>query len=350
MLSWPQRLVISLAWLISGCAGAAPPLTLPTTLCSGKASPPSCRDPREAALRLEDPGLEVLFSEAPPAGAQATRVLTVASSSGGSRVVFRAKFRPTTADAGSNSARKELAAHALQDLVLAPTDWVLPPAAFVCIPIDVARRAIEPDSQPTFRGADCVAGVLSWWLEGGRSLEEAHDAGLLRQEWPLDEELFRAVPSYRSSLADLNVLAHVATHGDSHWKQFVLVGERATARMWLVDNSMAFDGYRNRNFVDGPWDWSNLHVPAVRRDTVARLRRVVDEGSLERLAVVAQRRIEGGRLVAVPPQPATDHRNLGVRWVDGELQVGLTRSEITRLRRRARQLVRKLDAGTLQTF
>lgn len=335
---------------MSGCAGATPPLTPPVTLCSGDANPPACRAPREAALRLEDPRLEVLASEPPPAGAQATRVLTVASSSGGSRAVFRAKFRPTTADAGSNSARKELAAHALQEMVLDPADWVLPPAAFVCVPIDVARQAFEPDAMPTFRGADCVAGVLSWWLEGGRSLEEAHDAGLLRQEWPLDEDLFREVPSYRASLADLNLLAHVATHGDSHWKQFVLVGERPSARMWLVDNSMAFDGYRNRTFVDGPWDWSNLHVPAVRRATVERLRRVVDEGRLESLAVIAQRRIEGGRLVPAPIQPATEHRNLGVRWVGAELQVGLTRAEITRLRRRARQLVQKLDAGTLRTF
>lgn len=337
------------------CGDALPPLTPPTALCTSARPPaaaPACRDPLEVERRLIDPQLEMLASTDPPSGAQKVVVLTVASSAEGSRIVFRAKFRPASTDFGSSSPRKELAAHALQKLVLDPTDWVIPPAAWVCLPLDRYRAVVDPEAEPTFRGTRCAAGVLSAWIEDGRSLDQAEDDGALSREWPLDEQLFRESDSYRRSLADLNLLAHVATHGDSHWKQFVLVGQGPTARMLLVDNSMAFDGYRNRRFIDGPWDWSKLHVPSLRRETVERLRRALEPGpnGTDGLATIAQLRLERGTFTRVAPRPPTSHRDLGVRWSGPELQIGLTQAELRRLEKRARQLVARLDAGTLKTF
>lgn len=332
----------------AGCASTS--LTPPLALCTRGPALAGCRDPRDAERLLQSVDHEVLASEEPMTGAQETRVLTMATGVGPDRIVFRAKFRAASADVGSSSARKELAAHALQQLVLDPLDWVVPPATFACLPLDAFRARIDDDAEPTFRGAPCVAGVLSWWIEGGRSLEDAHEVGILAQAWPLDVALFRHLPSYRASIADLNLLAHVATHGDSHVHQFVVTGDRQTARVWLVDNSMAFDGYVNRDLVHGPWDWSNLHVPEVRRATVERLRDALEAGHLDALATVAQRRLIDGRLVPVAPEPPDGQRQHGVRWKGAELQVGLTRSEIARLRRRVRQVVAKLESGRLRTF
>jgi hypothetical protein len=338
--------------LLVGCGGGpAAPLTPPFALC-GPASPAgSCREPAEVERMLIDPELEILGSDDPPSGAQGTRVLTVASSATGSRVVFRAKWRPWSTELGFNSPRKDVAAYAVQSMLLAPHDHVVPPTRAACLDLDRVRRGIDEDASATWPPARCSAGILAYWLEGSLSLEAAHDEGWLREEYPLDGKLFDASEPYRRSVADINLLAHLISHGDSHWQQFLVTGDPRSPRMYLVDNSIAFSSYRNSTFKNGKWDWSNIHVPRLRRASLDRMREMSD-AELDRLMVVEHLRREGDRLVpgAMPGGEAGKDRDHGVRRVGDDVQIGLDEAEITALRRRIRKLIAKVDAGQIVTF
>ena len=338
----------------AGCGGAShPPVTPPSTLCApGEGAGGACREPEDVERLLSDPDLEILGVEAPPSGAQGVRVLTLASkipSTSSAPVVFRAKWRSWSTAEGFSSPRKEVAAYALQRLLFDPRDGVVPPTRVTCFPLAVARRHLDAGAQATWPDAPCEAGTLAYWLEGSRSLEDAADEGWLDREYPLDERLFDASEPYRRSVADVNLLTHLASHGDSHRQQFVVTGSRGAPRLFLVDNSIAFGSFRNPDLKDGPWDWSNLHVPRLRRASVDRARALTD-ADLDRLAVAEQLVLRGERLIAAPPGPPGKERDRGERWVDGAVQIGLDRAEITRLRRRLHRLIADVDAGRIATF
>jgi hypothetical protein len=108
---------------------------------------------------------------------QGTQVLTLASEGESDRVVFRAKWRPFAAGPVFSEPRHALAVFRLQTLLLEPADYVAPPTAGRCIPLEEYRRSVDPRATETFAGAGCVFGVLSYWLEEVHGIEDAHDDG-----------------------------------------------------------------------------------------------------------------------------------------------------------------------------
>lgn len=308
----------------------------------------ACRDPREVEAMLATAPLEVIASADPPAGRQDAKVLTLAADTARGRVVFRAKWRPNSSAHQLNSPRKELCAHAVQELLLPPEEWVVPPVASRCLPIDVVRARIDPEAQVSFPGGRCVLGFVSYWLEDARDLDQAEDEHLLADDTPLDPETTRRSPSFRRSVADVNLLAHLISHGDSHPDQFVVTGTRAAPSVHLVDNTIAFSHYRNPSLGER-WDWSRLHVPAVRRATVERLR-ALTPADLDRLLVIEQHALEDGLLVPERPGAASPGSEGGIRFVGDRLQIGLTRTELALLRQRVRSVLRRVDEGRLATF
>jgi hypothetical protein len=335
--------------VLCGPSGGSPSGGSPSGGSPSGGSSSACRDADVAESILLDPALEVLASTDAPAGAQGVRVLTVASAATGSRVVVRAKWRAWSTAAGFSRPRYEVAAHAVQRLFLAPHEWVVPATRVACLPLDAVRREIDPDATPTWPGAACVAGALSTWIEGAASLDEAYDEGTLPGATPLDAGLFAEDAVYRRNVADLNLLSHLVAHGDAHREQFVVVRGARGPRLWLVDSSIAFSGFRNPDLVNGPWDWSTLHVAASSRASVGRLRALVD-ADLARLAVVEQLAVRGDRWVVVPRTDAGQQVEEGLRRSGGALQVGLERTEIRKLRRRLRAVLADVDAGRRSTF
>jgi hypothetical protein len=311
-------------------------------------SPPStlCHDPRLGPEDVCMPAalLETLLRATPlpvravrptSGGTAGARLAWLAYPSEG--LVIRAKWKPAPpgGERLNNVPRKELAAYEIQKLFLAPDEYVVPVTVVRCLPMDFHDVRFGGHGA-TFRGSRCVLGTLAYWVE------HLTHAGVR------DPGRFERDPAYLRTVANLNLLTYVIDHRDTRSANFMISKSRRHPRAFAVDNGLAFSGIRNPLswFVR---DWARINVPAVPRDTIARLRRV-DRAALDRLAVAVQfRRTPDGQLEEAPPTAPTDEK-MGVRVTDGTVQLGLTRKEIDGIERRIRALLERVDAGELTLF
>jgi hypothetical protein len=238
-------------------------------------------------------------------------------------------------------------AHAVQKLFLDPDEWVFPPTVGHCFPLEAYRRAIDPLGEPTYPPSTCVAGILSYWLEGSEGLEDAAD-----DDWiptvRLQDVPGGPDPGLRDSIADMNLAAYLISHGDSHSQQFVVTREADVSRVYLVDNSIAFGLYRNQKLPEDQ-TWANVLVPAMRKKSIDRLRKVGHD-DLAQLAAVEQYAIVDGQLVSRPPGRPGKHLDSAFRWVGSELQMGLTGPEIALMEPRLRDLLAAVDRGKVRLY
>ncbi len=96
-------------------------------------------------------------------------------------------------------------------------------------------------------------------------------------------------------------------------------------------------------------NWNVLRVPAVRSDSVERLRALTRE-DLDSLLVVAQLEPDAeGVLQLVPPGPPHDPQRGAIRRGD-VVQFGLTEAEVDAVWTRIQDLVASVDAGELPVF
>src|SRR6185503_4432576 len=166
-------------------------LTQPTRLCVTHTPHRPCRDAAEIEAWLARPDLEIAGVDLTPTGIQGAQVLTLRVP-GPRPIVFRAKWRAHSTSDGRNSPRLELAAHAVQKLFLAPSEWVVPPSAPHCFALDAYRAAVDAGAQATFPQAPCVYGTLQYWLENVQTLPDAEAAGWydFSHDGIMDDELF----------------------------------------------------------------------------------------------------------------------------------------------------------------
>jgi hypothetical protein len=308
---------------------------------------------------LERPDLLVLGAAKTVRGIQRARVLTLAIPKPEGTVVFRAKWRANSTETTRNSPRRELAAHAVQKLFLDPDDYVVPPAAPHCFPLEAYREQVDPDARPTFPEVPCVLGVLSYWMEDVEPLAVARDDGWFHGEdrHAFDPDLFRVNATYRDAIADVNLLTYLIGHGDSHPNNFVISRDPSAPRVYSVDNSISL-GLAPSKSLPRKHDWSRIRVPALPRRAVDRLRQAREQ--VEGLAAVAEMERSGDALIVVapvvdsvvPPTVAAPVRagRVGQRWVDGRLRIGLTASEIAEVQRKIDDLLARVDRGELQVY
>ena len=326
----------------------AAPLTHPLTLCLGETPDRACRSAEEVERWLAHPDLEILGTDQTPAGKQGAQVLTLRrpADAGEPAVVFRAKWRAQSTATKLNSPRRELATYALQRLLLEPHDYVVPPAAAHCFPLEHYRLRVDRAAKPTFTRVPCVLGVLSFWLEDVQTLPDAGEAGWFDWEGgPLDEDLFEKSPVYRDSVADMNLVTYLIGHADSHWKQFVIREDPEAPVVYAVDNSMSFGAPKNEKVSQ---DWSEIRVPALRGATVERLRGL--EARLGELATIAELKVDGARMIPVPRRPPIAPHGRPVLLAGDRLQVTLRPSELEGLRHRIRALIARIDRGEIEVY
>jgi len=90
-------------------------------------------------------------------------------------------------------------------------------------------------------------------------------------------------------------------------------------------------------------------VPALRKASVDRLRRVT-EADLDALLVVSELRADrNGVLQPVRPGPAFDPA-IGARVRGTQVQLGLGRPEVNAVAHRLKALLAHVDAGEIKTF
>jgi len=317
----------------------AAPLTPPTVLCVAGVERP-CRRAEDVERWLASADLEILGAAQTPRGIQGARVLTLRHGD----VVFRAKWRPQSTLTSRNDPRRELVAYEVQKLFLRPDEYVVPPAAAHCFPLDVYRAYVLPGALPSFRDVPCVLGYLSYWLEDVESLADAREQGWFRsQDDALDDDLFAGNPRYRESVADMNLLTYLIDHADSHQGQFLIRRDPQVPAVYSVDNSMAF-GVKHNHRVKV--DWSKIHVPALSGHALDRLR----DAPVDSLSSIAELELHArGRLKPVAPRRRAAEP-AGIRWIQGRLVIGMTVDELAMLRGRMRALLAAIDRGDLKRF
>ena len=328
----------------SSLAPPAAPLTPPAVLCFGEPASASCRTPEEVESWLHDPGLRILGSADTAQGIQGAKVLTLSAPTALGSAGFRAKWRAYATRSSMSDPRKELGAYAVQSLFLKPGEFVVPPTAGHCFELLHYRATVQANADATMRGTRCVYGVLSYWLEDARSTDVANDEGILESEDnAFDEHLFNTSASYRQSAANVNILTYLIDHGDSHKRQFVLRGGPRTPWLYEVDNSVAFGTHTNPEVEQ---DWSQILVPALPRASIERLKRADPDD----LAVIEQYENVAGLLRVTRRTAPGPEREASLRWHHGQLQVGLTRSEIRGVAARRTALLTSVGRQILRTY
>lgn len=245
---------------------------------------------------------------------------------------LRVKLRKAEpgADTFNNVPRYDLAAYELQKLFIEPAEYVVPPTVLRFIPrADFAKY--QPDVTRTFSSADQVLAVLQYWLSDITVVADVYDPAR-----------FDADPVYARHIGQLNVLTYLIEHRDSNVGNFLIGKSPTGARVFSIDHGVAFASIDS----DRGEAWKDIRVNRLPADTVARLRTVTVPVLEQHLGVLAQWKLEGDRYVPVAPGPNLSP-NRGVRRKGNDLQMGLTKSEISAVNRLLVKLLQRIDAGEI---
>lgn len=324
------RLPLAARWLPLLCLAAG--VGLPPSGVRAAPLPPPAEQDRALAL-LRDAPCE-LVSETPLAsgvtGARRVELLCP----DGTRITAKWRPAPDDLDGWNNSPRKELAAWALQDMVLEPEQRVVPPIALRCVSLETARD-VNPGSRAIPDGTQCVLGTLQLWLE------EVHVPERL-----LEPQRFVRDRVYARHLADLNLFTYLIEHRDGRNGNFMVSDQAGGRRVFSVDNGIAFGGWIWNYFVP---NWDRMRVPALRRETVERLRGL-GAAELSRLAVVSELHMDASGVLRPGGPTAPGAPDEGVFYDGQRLQLGLSRDEIAGIQRRRARLLQRVDRGEIPLF
>jgi hypothetical protein len=276
-----------------------------------------------------------LVTKATAAGTSGANKVTVFFRRVGQNVTFKWKPAPSgDLDGFNNSPRRELAAYQIQRLFLEPEDYVVPTSFILCAPRDeyVKHYGPTPASVPA---ADCVLGNASIWLLDVTIPEVLYEKARFMEE-----------PHYAYFLSNLNLLTYLIAHRDARKGNFMISQNDKRPQVFSIDNGESFGSFPYNFFVA---NWDVIRVPALRKDSVDRLRKL-RRGDLDFLGIVAQ--LEKDENGILQPVPAGDNLEpaRGVRIQEGTVQFGLTTSEIDGVWKRIQDLIAEVEAGKLPVF
>ena len=242
-------------------------------------------------------------------------------------------------DGINNSPRKELAAWVIQRLFLDPEDYVAPFTTAYCVPLakyhDKAGKA-----EPTIEGSQCMLGVGALWMKD------------ITLSIPvLDPVRFDRDYVYAYFLANLNLFTYLVKHHDGREGNFLASKDDARRQVFSIDNGVSFGAGFSRLFYN--WfvaNWNSIRVPALRKESIDRLRGLEEADVTAALGVVSQlERDDEGVYWNVPPGENLDPRR-GVRIEGKTLQFGLTEDEIENVWERIEDLIEDVDDGEIPVF
>jgi len=237
------------------------------------------------------------------------------------------------AEVFNNVPRYDLAAYELQKLLMDGPEYVVPPTALRMLPL-AQLRTWAPAARPTFKGADEVLCVLQYWLQD-----------VVNPKDVLDKELLKSDAVYERHVGQLNVLTYLIRHKDSNVGNFLVSAEPRGARVFAVDNGVAFDSEDS----DRGEAWKSMRVKRLPADLVERLRGLTEDGLKSRLGVLAQWQLTNGHYLPVPAGPNLAPRS-GVRRKGDSVQMGLTEREIAGVRDRSKRLLEMIDEREIVAF
>ena len=256
----------------------------------------------------------------------------------GGREPFRVKLRRSDpgAEGFNNVPRYDLAAYAIQRLLMDPNEFVMPPTALRMIPVAEFKslprpRRRETDLQGRRRGAVCRAVLAAERHEPSRTF--------------YDLSSFDTDAVYARHIGQLNVFTYLIEHRDSNQGNFLISKAEQGPRVFSIDHGVAFASLDS----DRGTAWLELRVDRLPKDTVERVRRAHKDELTAKLGVLGQWELRDGHYVPVS-LTANMGANRGVRIRDGVVQMGLTREEISAVARQVKRLLNKVDRGKVQVY
>jgi len=256
----------------------------------------------------------------------------------GGREPFRVKLRRSEpgAEGFNNVPRYDLAAYAIQKLLMDPNEYVMPPTALRMIPVAEFKSFYHDPAavKPTFKGADEVLCVVQYWLQNVTNPPDI-----------LDKNKFNSDPVYARHIGQLNVFTYLIEHRDSNQGNFLISKAEVGPRVFSIDHGVAFASLDS----DRGTDWLELRVDRLPKDTIERVRALTKDELTAKLGVLGQWELRDGHYVPVP-LTANLRPTRGVRIEGGVAQMGLTREEISAVGRQARNLLNKVDHGKVQVY
>jgi len=283
---------------------------------------------------VDDAPIELVETSGAGAGTTGAEKMFVEVETLGHTCRLKAKEFPRDLDGMNNSPRKELAAYALQRLFLVPEDYVVPTTLPRCIVMS-QWEPHHPGATPTIPGSDCVLVTLAMWLEYVTLPDEVLDMGR-----------FRTDPVYALYMSNFNVFTYLVDHRDGRRGNFLISNLPGRPQTFAVDNGISFGPWVFNYFVR---NWYKIRVPAVRADTVEKLRGIEREDLDFLLALFQLEPGDEGRLRLVKPGEPDDP-DRGATRVGSRIQLGLTEREIDDVWKRINALVARVDSGDLATF
>ena len=141
--------------------------------------------------------------------------------------ILGAYARDILRDRERERSRREIAAYEFQKLYLDPDDYVVPPFALRCIPLD-QYRVIDENPSPNFEGARCVYGMVVAWL-----------SNVDRPDVTLQPYLFSTDPRYSYHFANLNLFTFLTAHRDANPGNFLMSTDPDNPQVFAIDNGIA---------------------------------------------------------------------------------------------------------------
>lgn len=312
---------------------ASIPLVLLCAAASAQASAVLPLPAAELLQRMQFEDFAIASVEATHNGIMDTRKLELRFADG-TTIAAKWKAAPSGGEGWNNSPRREIGAYAMQRFFLDRQDYLVPPVAARCIPLDV-YQAVAADRGANVEGTRCVFGLLSAWL-----------SNVTEPDPVFDRERFARDRRYAFNLADLNLLHYLIDHRDARASNFLIATDGNDARIFSVDNGIAFGTLVYNYFIA---NLNDIRVSALPRQSVDRLRRITRD-DLAQLGTLAQLEADSAGVLRNVPPTANVDPDSGVRVTANGLQLGLTRSEIDAVMKRLQVLLATIDAGDLGVF
>jgi len=335
--------VLGIAWAVFcfGCATGGTPDAGPVRFSaapaphSGERFPNWPAPPDHLEPLIESAPVEVRGLEGAGAGTTGAMRVTLYFPEVDEAIELKWKETSRSMDGINNAPRKEIAAWDLQKFFLDPEDYVVPLHAARCVPLERYRASVK-DAKPTIKGSNCVFGVLAIWLQDVTVLSVL-----------LDEERIRVDATHAYFMSNLNLLTYLLDHQDGRSGNFLVSTDPDRRQVFSIDNGVAMNRWPFYNwFVP---NWNVIRVPALRRDSIERLR-ALDRSDLDSLSTLAEFRLADGGIYQPAPLGEPLDPDKGVRIENGVVQLGLTRPEIDRIWERIEDLLEQADAGEISLF
>ncbi len=237
-------------------------------------------------------------------------------------------------DEDNNSPRREIAVYQVQRLFLDPEDYVVPTSLMYCGSIEKAK-IYSRQTPPSVPGTNCLLGNVSVWLKNVEQPEVLYE-----------QDRFLKDPNYAYFMANVGLLTFLVAHGDGKPSNWLASKEENRRQVFAIDNGVSFRSIMHNPFAT---NWDVIRVPAFRKESVDRLRKLKRE-NLDFLGVVAQLEANDEGILISVPHGKNLSPNKGVRIANGTVQLGLTTGELDDLWERIQQVIAEVDDGSLPVF